>query len=355
MKRNLCKALIVTVACLSLYGCGEGTGTEESSIFEPQQGISTESQGEQVSGSQNDVNDQNNSNDKGVAENGSSEIQAGGSEIQNGDFAGAAPTSSDGGVSICDETTTLDYSKDYTDEIRVAVERAVSEATSFEDEFDKMGKIQDHITSRRDQDSTQVEMNMAASLYFQVWDAELNSLWNRFSESADAQTKERVLEDQRHWNAMKQDAALEALGPQDQGGSIYPLLYDSFMEESTKGRCYELAKEIAAAKGTNFAMPEKQVQGVYVDNEGTDSIYSSLSVTESMESGYNAEVSLYRTGEITGTVTENGAGTFVFVSDDESIKADVTYGWDGATFEVTEAGEGAIVNAGDKFEFPLVF
>lgn len=348
MKRNLCKALMVTVACLSLYGCGEGTGTEESSIFEPQQGISTESQGEQLSGSHNKANDQNNSNDTGVAENG-------GSEIQNGDSAEAAPTSSDGGVSICDETTTLDYSKDYTDEIRVAVERAVSEATSFEDEFDKMGKIQDHITSRRNQDSTQVEMNMAASLYFQVWDAELNSLWNRFSESVDAQTKERVLEKQRHWNAMKQDAALEALGPQDQGGSIYPLLYDSFMEESTKGRCYELAKEIAAAKGTNFVMPEKQVQGVYVDNEGTDSIYSSLSVTESMESGYDARVSLYRTGEITGTVTEDGAGTFIFVSDDESIKADVTYGWDGATFEVTEAGEDAIVNAGDKFEFPLVF
>ena len=148
---------------------------------------------------------------------------------------------------------------------------------------------------------------------------------------------------------------VEFYSPQDQGGSIYPLLYDSFMEESTKGRCYELAKEIAAAKGTNFVMPEKQVQEVYVDNEGTDSIYSALAVTESMESGYNAKVSLYRTGEITGTVTENGAGTFVFVSDDESIKADVTYGWDGATFEVTEAGEGAIVNAGDKFEFPLVF
>ncbi len=345
MERNLCKALMITVACLALYGCGSSNEAESGSIFEPQPKAGTETQDEQET---QEANNQNNSNDTSV-------IKSNGSDTQSGDNTENSSTSTDGGVSICDETTTLDYSKDYTDEIRVAVERAALEATSFEDEFDRMGKIQDHITSRRDQDSTQVEMNMAASLYFQVWDAELNSLWNRFSEAVDADTKDRVLAEQRRWNAMKQDAALEGLGPQDQGGSIYPLLYDSFMEESTKGRCYLLAKEIAAAKGTGFVMPEKQVQGVYVDNEGTDSIYSALSVTESMESGYNVKVSLYRTGEITGTVTENGAGTFVFVSDDESVKADVTYDWSGATFEVTKAGEGSIVNAGDKFEFPLVF
>lgn len=330
MKRKIYRALMLGTTCLALYGCA-GNETEDvvNPIFEPQTEMSNSQTNEQNAGNQ-DAQTQNTA-------------------------VGSATPSDDGRVSICDETSTLDYTKDYTEEIKVAVERAVASATSFDDEFKKMGEIQDHINSRRDEDQTQVEMNMASFLFFQVWDAELNNLWNRFSESVDAQTKERVLADQRNWNAMKEEAALEALGPQNEGGSIYPLLYNSYMEESTKARCYFLAKEIAAAKGASFTMPPKPIAGSYIDNEGTDSIYSSLSITAGWESGYNAKVSLYRTGEIEGSAEEGSAGTLNFTSYDDSVKGIIHYSWDDATFEVTETSDSAIVSAGDVYEFPLVF
>lgn len=325
MKRKIFCTLMITAACLVIAGCsGKESDETTSSIFEAQTETSSTSE-----------------------------------EVQNADAQSSDTTeevaSDDGRVSICDETTELDYSKDYAEEIKVAVERAVAEASSFEDEFNKMSEIQDHITARRSSDQTQYEMNMASLLYFQVWDAELNNLWNRFSETVDAQTKERVLADQRCWNSMKEEAALEALGPREEGGSIYPLLYNGYMEESTKVRCYVLAKEIAAAKGESYTMPSKAATGSYIDNQGTDSVYSSLSVTSGWESGYDVKVSLYRVGEIEGTAVEESDGNLTFTSSDESIKGIIHYGWDGATFEVTEAGDGSIVSVGEKFEFPFVF
>ena len=327
MKRKIYSVLMIGAACLALAGCAEKDSEAVANpIFEPQTEI-TES--------------------KDSAQN---------TNTENNDAteATAAPAE-DVRISICDETTELDYTQDYTEEIKVAVERAVASATSFDDEFKKMSEIQDHINSRRSVDQTQVEMNMASFYFFQVWDAELNNLWNRFSETVDAQTKERVLADQRNWNAMKEDAALAALGPQDEGGSIYPLLHNSYMEESTKARCYFLAKEIAAAKGDSFTMPSKPVTGSYIDSEGTDSIYSSLSIEEGWESGYNAKLSLYRIGELEGAADKAGDGMLSFASYDDTVKGTISYGWDGATFTVTEASDDSIVSAGDEYVFPLVF
>ncbi len=324
MKRKIYSAIMIAAACLALAGCGDNESEEVvNPIFQPLDEVSDSKDAAQGTGNQDTSN-------------------------------AVSEQAADGRLSICDETTELDYSKDYTEEIKVAVERAVAGAASFDDEFKKMGEIREHINSRRSDDQTQLEMNVASFYFFQVWDAELNNLWNRFSDSADAKTKERVLADQRNWNAMKEEAALEALGPQEEGGSIYPLLYNSFMEESTKVRCYFLAKEIATAKGESFSMPKKPITGSYIDNEGTDSIYSALSIVESWESGYNAKISLYRIGQFEGSADENGDGTLNFTSYDEAVKGTIRYGWDGAVFEVTEAN-GAIVNAGDVFEFPLVF
>ena len=100
-------------------------------------------------------------------------------------------------------------------------------------------------------------MNMASGYYFKVWDDELNNLWKRFTGQADDQTKERVLADQRNWNALKEEAALEALGPREEGGSIYPVLYNDFMENSTKTRCYVIAKELSAINGSSLLCPRK--------------------------------------------------------------------------------------------------
>ena len=170
MKRKIYYALMATVASLALSGC-TGSNTEESgsSIFE-QTGSNNSNDNTQNTTEQNTDNPS--------------------SDNQNANTSQAL--TNDGRTSVCDETTEFDYSQDYTEDITVAVERAVASATSFDDEFKKMDEIREHITSRRGDSENQAEMNVVSFYYFQVWDAELNNLWNRFSETVDEQTKERL-------------------------------------------------------------------------------------------------------------------------------------------------------------------
>lgn len=55
---------------------------------------------------------------------------------------------------------------------------------------------------------TQVEMNISSKWFFVIWDTELNNLWNRFYNSADQQTKKKILEEQRNRIAMKEEVTL---------------------------------------------------------------------------------------------------------------------------------------------------
>ena len=183
MKRKIYCALVLATACLTMAGCGKDSseGTLDPG-FESLTETVASKEGEQTSQEQTNTEQP--------------------TDTQNTTETAEAPAN-DGRVSILDETTELDYNKDYDEEIKVAVERAVASATSFEDEFNQMGLIQDHITQRRSQDQSQAEMNMASYFYFQVWDAELNNLWDRFSQAVDENTKARLLEEQRAWNALK--------------------------------------------------------------------------------------------------------------------------------------------------------
>ncbi len=338
MKKLITCGLAITTAAMVLTACAGSTKEDESgSIFEPNFGLNSE---EIVY----DNTTANNSTDNNFAD---------ANDSSNSPEDGA--TTQVSGVSICDDTSKLDYSYGYDDEIKVAVERAVAESNSFDEEFAKMDEIEECITNRRIDSETQADMNIASGYYFKVWDDELNNLWKRFTEQADEQTKERVLADQRNWNALKEEAALEALGPREEGGSIYPVLYNDFMENSTKTRCYVIAKELSAINGSSFTMPEKNFDGMYIDNQGTGSVYGSLVITSGWETGFDAKISMYRVGELNGSVEKSGTDSLSFVSEDGVVKGIITYGWDGATFEVTEINSESIVSVGEKYEFPFVF
>ena len=138
-------------------------------------------------------------------------------------------------------------------------------------------------------------------MFFVIWDTELNNLWSRFSNSADKETKERVLAEQRNWIAMKEEVTMTAIGSREQSGSIYPLLENTFLEEITKNRAYILANELAKVKEESFVMPEKSDNyGVYIDNQVTGSVYSSLVIRQDLEGNDEVIISLYRLGETTG-------------------------------------------------------
>ena len=156
---------------------------------------------------------------------------------------------------------------------------------------------------------------------------------------------------------MKEEVTLLSIGSSEENGSMYPLLQNSFLEKITRNRAYVLANELAKIKGESFVMPELSAKyGLFVDDQGTGSVYSSLITQQSVEGEDEAIITIYRQGEINGTFVDNGNGELAFTSDDGSVKGIINInGWDGASFKITETmGESAFF-VGDEAAFPFVF
>ena len=256
-----------------------------------------------------------------------------------------------------DDNIEIDFTYDYTDDIRADVEGVVSGSESLQKELENIEKIIQKYTQLSEAAQTQGEMNISSQWFYVIWDTELNNLWSRFSDLADQQTKEKFLTEQRNWIAMKEEVILMSLGTREENGSMYPLLQNTFLEEITKNRAYILANELAKITGESFVMPEiSEKYGLFVDNQGTDSVYSYLITREGWEENEEAIISIYRQGKTEGTFVDNGNGELAFTSDDESVKGIIKInGWDGASFKVTETSEESVFSVGEEFEFPFIF
>ena len=251
----------------------------------------------------------------------------------------------------------IDFTYDYSEEIKTDIDYMVSISDSLQEELENIEMITQKYTPLAVKAQTQGEMNVSSRWFYVIWDTELNDLWNRFSKSADPQTKEQALADQRNWIAMKEEATLLSIGNSEENGSMYPLLQNSFLEEITKNRAYILAEKLAEVKGESFLMPERSEKyGLYVDNQGTGDIYSSLITRQGIDGGDEVVISVYRQGELEGIFTDQGNGKLLFTSDDGMVKGVIQVnGWNGASFTVTEVtGESPFVE-GEEVEFPFVF
>lgn len=251
----------------------------------------------------------------------------------------------------------IDFTFDYSEDIKTDVDYMVSVSPSLQKELENIEKIIQKYTPLAETAQTQMEMNISSNWFFVIWDTELNNLWGRFSNSADQQTKEKILAEQRNWIAMKEEVTLLNLGSREENGSMYPLLQNSFLEEITKNRAYVLANELAKIKGESFVMPEISAKyGLFVDNQGTGDVYSFLITRQGGEGDDEAIISIYRQGETEGTFVDNGNGELAFTSDDGSVKGIIKInGWDGASFEVTETSGETAFSVGENVKFPFVF
>lgn len=251
----------------------------------------------------------------------------------------------------------FDFTYDYSEQIKADVDYMMSTSSSLQEELENIDKVIEKYTPLAEAAQTQSEMNVASGWFYTIWDTELNSLWSRFSNAADEQTKDTVLAEQRNWISMKEEVVLLSIGTRDENGSMYPLLQNSLLEDITKNRSYVIAKKLADLNGEAFVLPETSSQyGLFVDNEGTGDVYSSLITRQSYDGNEEAVISIYRQGEITGTFTDNGNGELAFTSDDESIKGIIQInGWDGASFRITEAADGSPFTTGEEFLFPIAF
>ena len=104
-------------------------------------------------------------------------------------------------------------------------------------------------------------------------------------------------------------------------------------------------------------MPEISAKyGLFIDNQGTGNVYSSLITQQNLEGDDEAIISIYRQGETRGSFIDNGNGELAFTSDDGSIKGIIKLnGWDGASFKVTETSGESVFSAGEEVAFPFVF
>lgn len=256
-----------------------------------------------------------------------------------------------------DDELQIDFTYDYSEDIKEDVAYVVSSSASLQKELENIDKIIQKYTPLAEAAQTQGEMNVSSQWFFTIWDTELNNLWSRFTDSADQQVKEKVLAEQRNWIAMKEEVTLLSIGSREENGSMYPLLQNAFLEKITKNRAYFLANELAKIKGESFVMPEISAKyGLFVDNQGTGIIYSSLITQQSEEGEDEAIISIYRQGETKGSFVDNGNGELAFTSNDGKVKGIIKInGWDGASFKVTETAEDSIFFVGEEDKFPFVF
>lgn len=254
-----------------------------------------------------------------------------------------------------DTEVSEDFFKDYDPEIEADVNNAIESASSMQAEIDNIQKVVEKYSLMAAKAETQAEMNMASGWSYTIWDKELNSVWSRISDNADEQTKERLLIDQRNWISMKEEVKLENIGRMEDGGSMYPMNENTFLEGITFNRVCILANELAKIKGETYNMPPRSMYGTYVDNQGSGEVYSSLITRTGMELDNEALISIFRLGGTEGIFKEIGDGEYEFVSYSENVKGIIRMnGWEGASFEVTESVDSPFT-VGEKFEFDFAF
>lgn len=288
------------------------------------------------------------------------EVLSGNSATENPSTKAEQETNTENNKTGFNSELEVDFSYDYSEDIKADIDYVVSSSASLQNELENVEKIIQKYNLLAGKAQTQTELNLSSEWLFVIWDTALNSLWSRFSNSADQQTKENFLADQRNWIDMKEEAVLESVGSSEENGSMYPMLVNAFLEGITRNRAYVIANELAKIKGESFMLPEKSKYGLFADNQGTGDIYSFLMTRQGESGDDEAVISIFGMGEISGTFVDNGDGELSFTSNDADtrmiegiIKIN---GWDGAGFTVTEAPDGAWAwYIGKEMDFPFAF
>ena len=208
-----------------------------------------------------------------------------------------------------------------------------------------MAKLQDS--------ATQADMNNISGQEFMLWDDEMNSLWDRYYAAISEDSKETAQKEQTIW-VEKKEIRVKAAGADFEGGSMQPLIENSKATELTRVRCYQLAQKLAEVTGGKFTLEIPNILNLhFVDLQGTDSIYSELTLTETDVDAFTVTVSIYRLAELEGRAILQEDGSYSF--EDKSLGVSgIIHIYDAdsnATFEVTKTEEN-LFTVGEIYEFP---
>ena len=291
----------------------------------------------------------------GAQKEGSVSSQAGSSVVQTETSSSETSEQGETATGTSEGSTESEELTAEEEQVKKEVEDAVKSAGSIQEELktiDALGEKYEKLLT--EEDGTQAELNERAQKVFLVWDTELNDLWKRMKSSLAEDVMKDLLEEQRRWVENKEEVVEETISDYKEG-SIYPMYYSEEMAEVTRNRTYQLAYLYAQEKGESFEMPERSVTGKYIDDQGTSDVYNSLIIRNGMEGNtLEAVVSIYKLGAVEGTVKKKG-DVLIFQGEDGNLTGKITYGWDGATFEVTKAKKESIMENDYVFEFPTAF
>lgn len=141
---------------------------------------------------------------------------------------------------------------------------------------DEIAKIEEQSIEHCNVDMSmmgQQEMNYHSAQWYKLWDDELNSLWSRLSDELDAETKEKVLEEQRAWIKRK-EGNVTAAGVQALGGSLQPLLESEVAAEMTRARVYVLAGYLAEVRNESFTISPEIQESLDAAEPNVDDVFA---------------------------------------------------------------------------------
>jgi uncharacterized protein YecT (DUF1311 family) len=103
---------------------------------------------------------------------------------------------------------------------------------------------------------TQMELNQCAGANYESADKALNKLYRQvMADQTDAASKERLIEAERAWISYRDKECAYELGPQQEGGSIWPMEMSNCLEDMTAARIRELTKLRGCTAGVSACNP----------------------------------------------------------------------------------------------------
>ncbi|MBO4717139.1 MAG: DUF1311 domain-containing protein, partial [Spirochaetales bacterium] len=145
----------------------------------------------------------------------------------------------------------IDFDREYVHDISADKYQSFA---SIQEELEVYEKLSVEFDESDIDNMPQQVANYTSYRWYDLWDNELNDLWDRIVGEISEDKKQALVEEQREWIKRK-DLNVKEAGSDFEGGTMQPLLENCAAERFTRKRCYELAAILAEIRGEDFQVP----------------------------------------------------------------------------------------------------
>jgi uncharacterized protein YecT (DUF1311 family) len=101
-----------------------------------------------------------------------------------------------------------------------------------------------------DKETVQMEMNLCAGANLDTANGELNRVYQKaIAQQTDQKAKDQLKDAERAWIAYRDKECGWEIGPQEDGGSIWPMAMDNCLQDKTDARIRELREQLDCVEG----------------------------------------------------------------------------------------------------------